>query len=53
MKINFITFETVDQEIYSILIFLLASPPHFVCNFSRKIFPISYFLCYFQVTDEI
>ena len=45
IKTNFVTFQTVDLEIYSILVFSkslgLASPPNFVYNFPRKIF----FMC--------
>ena len=41
LKTNFIIFQTVDPEICSILIFYkrfgLASPQHFVYDFSRKI----------------
>ena len=40
MKTNFVTFQTVDEEIRSILIFYkdsgLASPPYFACDFSTK-----------------
>ena len=45
VKTNFTTFQTVNPEIRSILNFLekglgLASPPHFVHDYSRKIFLI-------------
>ena len=43
MKTNFIKFQTVDLEIYSILIFYKnISPPHFVYHFSRKILLVLY-----------
>ena len=46
IKTNFITFQTVDLEIHSILVFSkslgLPSPPNFVYNFPRKIFFMSY-----------
>ena len=53
IKTNFITFQTVDPEICSILIFLQknmgpACPPYFVDEFSRKIF-----LMLFLLTDQI
>ena len=42
----FITFQTVVPEICSILILhkglRLASPPHFVYDFSRKVLPMLY-----------
>ena len=45
IKTNFITFQTVDLEIYSVLVFSkslgIASPPYFVHNFPRKIFFMS------------
>ena len=46
-KNKFLTFQAVDPEICAILVFLekglgLASPPHFVNDYSRKIFPMLY-----------
>ena len=47
IKTKYLTFQTVDPEIFCVLVFLekglgLPSPPHFMYDFSRKLFLMLY-----------